>query len=120
MRCLIAALILGLITAHSATAQERVLRWQNLDPTTTEALLQKLETAGFELQDMRPLSLIVTQQACSAGCTVRAAGCACPKTDAPCPQGQSESPGGALCSGPLSGVQIMLEDGRVSAPVALP
>lgn len=117
---LIAALVLSFFAALPVSAQERNLRWQNLDPTTTASVEAKLAAAGFELNGMRPLTLIVPAQACRAGCTVREAGCACPKTGNTCPEGASQSPGGALCLGPLSGVQVMLEDGRISISLDLP
>ncbi|MBO9465205.1 hypothetical protein J7443_08200 [Tropicibacter sp. R15_0] len=114
------ALFLTLCTALPALAQERVFKWHNLDPMTTETLLNKLESTGFELQGMRPLTLIINSQACSAGCTVRNAGCACPKQGDACAEGTTPSPGGALCTGPLNGAAVMLEDGRISTPVDLP
>lgn len=114
---LIATLFLTLSAVLPASAQERNLRWQNLDPATVASIQTQLAAVGFELEGMRPLTLIVSEQACRAGCTVREAGCACPKTENICPTGTSVSPGGALCKGPLSGVQVMLEDGRISAPL---
>ncbi len=117
---LIALMSILTLTTLPASAQDRVLRWQNLDPTTTDAVLHKLQASGFELQGMRALSLIVSPQACQAGCTVREAGCACPKAAKTCPDGTEPSPGGALCTGPLSGLQVMLEDGRIGGPIDLP
>lgn len=117
---LIATLVLTISAALPSSAQERNLRWQNLDPTTIASVEARLAAAGFELDGMRPLTLIVSAQACRVGCTVREAGCACPKTGNTCPNGTSESPGGALCLGPLPGVQVMLEDGRISGSLDLP
>ena len=114
------ALTFCICTALPASAQDRVMKWNSLDPLTIERLLTKLEAAGFTLDGMRPLSLTYSQQACKAGCTLRNAGCSCPKQGASCDEGTEPSPGGALCTGPLGGVNVMLEDGRISPAVDLP
>lgn len=116
----IATVSLIITTALPLAAQDRSLKWQNLDPATVQGAQTALATVGFDPGGMRPLALIVSEQTCRAGCTVRDAGCACPKSGNSCPDGTSETPGGALCSGPLSAIQVMFEDGRISDPFDLP